>query len=423
MLDWKTLNSMPLAKYCRGAVLSARVYADAKGNKCPCGGLFAKRIPHSDEKAILMPYCDSCGERPSFYVIDADVKDANGARAKARIRNTKDSKRLDSPTRVAYIFNVIQEEILAGTFNIRQYDSEKSKQAFIFKNYAEEYLKGQRLRLEQKEITPKGFLDKERLVLKELVPYFSKVELFKITPGLIRKFRDQPLYKEKPRTRDLALGELKALLNQAKRDELLVVVPGFDKIPRAKKRENIISRELAFKTAEAIEKEVYRDMYILLITYPVRPGELRALMWNNVDFTNGKFTICQHFSDGVLIEGRKSVKLDKKQGSITFDMSPKAREIFRKHRSADVVSLNSFVFLGERGGAVTESCLWHAWNNARTTLGHKFAPYECRHVAASELYRRTGNDIIATKEIGGWTNTATLERYVADQKEHAGLFD
>jgi integrase len=422
MLSWKILNSMPLAKYCKGTILSARVYADAKKNQCSCGGLFTKRTPHPDEPAILMPSCSDCGKRPEYYVIDADIKDANGRRTKARIRNTKDAKRLDSPTRVAYIFGVIQDEITEGVFNIRHYDSVKSKQAFIFKNYVEEYLSYHRARLERGEITPKGLYDKEGLIRREILPFFGKYELFKITPGLIKKFKDRPDFANKERTRDLSLGELKAILNRAKHDELLVMVPSFDKIPRANKREEIISRELAFETVEAIDKEVYRDMFYILTTYPIRPGELRALSWKSVDFQSGKFYINQHFSKDVLIQGRKSIKKGK-EANLPFEMNQRTIEIFRKYRSASVVSLSAFVFLGMHGEPVSESNLWRAWERARKKVGHSFAPYECRHVAASEVYRRTGYDIVQTRDVCGWTSTATGERYVKNRKDSSGLFD
>lgn len=400
--------------------MSARVYADVKGGKCPCGGLFTKRVPYNEGSLLILPVCDSCDKQPSHYVIDATAKDVNGNKIKVRIRNTKDSERLDSRENVAYIIKVIQKEILDGTFNIRHYDSEKSKEAFIFKNYVVEYLEHQKRRLVRGEITPKGLKDKEGLIKRELLPFFGKTELFRITPTMVNQFRDK--YTDKFRTRDLATTELKALLNQACRDDLLVHAPKFDPIPRSKQRDEIISLELAIQTVETITKEIYRDMYTLLLSYPIRPGELRALTWKNVDLFKGSFVINQHFSDGVLIEGRKSIKKDKKEHSLPFGMSLVAKAIFLKYRTAKLVSLDSFVFLSNSGKQVSEDALWEAWSVARKKLGHKFAPYECRHVSASELYIKTGGDLIRMKKVGGWTNTITLERYVKDRSDNSDLF-
>lgn len=421
MLSWKTLNSLEITKFCKGRILSARVYADVKGGKCSCGGVFTKRVSCSEKNALPVPVCSSCGEDPAFYVIDADAKDENGNKLKLRIRNTKDNERLDSRENVSYIIKIIQREIMDGTFNVRLYDSAKSKEAFKFENYAIEYLKHHERRLERGEITPKGLLDKKSLVNRQLVPYFGKLEIYRITPSHIRAFAKS--YTDKFRTRDLALGELKALLNQAERDDLIKHAPKFDPIPKANKRKEIISLELARKTVETITKEIYRDMYTLLLSYPIRPSELRALSWKNIDLIKGTFTINQHFSDNTLIDGRKSVKLDKKEGSITFPISETARFIFLKYRNAKIVSLDSFVFLSHTGKQVSGDALWEAWKVARDKLKHNFAPYECRHVAASELYKKLDGDLIRMKEVGGWTNTGTLELYVKDRSDNSDLFN
>lgn len=421
MLSWKTLNSLHSIKYCKGTILGARVYADVKGGKCTCGGSFTKRVPHADDKDLMLPVCEDCNKNPALYRIDADSRDVHGIKKIIAIRHTKDNERLDSPSAVAYIIKVIQKEMSDGSFNLKHYASKKSKASFIFENYVEEYLEHQERRLARNEITPKGLHDKKGLIRREILPYFGKKEIFRIDNIEINKFKDQ--YITKLRTRDLALCELKALLNQAERDGVITRAPKFDPIPRAKVRDDIIPKELAIKTIEAMPKEIYRDMYTLLLIYPIRPGELRALMWKDVDLINNKFVICQHFSNEVLTEGRKSVKKGKKEASISFDIGLRAREIFLKYRTqAKVVSLNQYVFLSRFGRHFAEASLWEAWNQARKRVGHNYAPYECRHVSASDLYEKLDGNLIRMKDVGGWTNTSTLERYVYDRSDNSGLF-
>jgi integrase len=421
MLDWKTLNSMPNVKFCKGTIVAARVYADVKGGKCPCGGAFSKRVPHPRESFLILPVCASCNEPPSFYAIDIDAKDENGDTLHFRIRHTKDAERLDSDSSVVYILKVIQREILDGSFNVHHYASAKSKDSLIFKNYVLKYLAHQERRLLRKEISPKGLHDKKGLINRELLPFFGRMEIFRINENVIREFKD--LYVDKLRTRDLALGELKALLNQAERDGM-GKAPKFDPIPRSKKRDDTITKELALKTIEAMPKQIYRDFYTLLLIYPIRPGELRALKWSEVNLAKGEFTVCWHFSNEIRTEGRKSIKKDKKEGSITFPISPEAREIFLRQRSAAIVSLNEYVFLSRFGRFLSEATVWEAWNLARKRLDppHEFAPYECRHASASELYKKLNGDLIRMKEVIGMTNTATLERYVTDRSDNRGLF-
>lgn len=408
MLCWKILNSMPQVKFCKGSIVAARIYADVKGNQCSCGGLFTKRVPHPEEELLIVPKCAACEKYPPLFLIDVDAKDINGRPARPKIRNDQNGSRLDKVSKVLFTIERIQEEIKNGVFDVRKYDSEITKEAFIFKNYVKRYLEHHERRLLRDEITPKGLFDKKGLIARELLPFFGNIELSAITNVKIAEFKD--LYVSKFRTRDLALGELKALLNQAEKDGMLVRAPKFDKIPRARMREEIIPRELAEKTIEAIDVELYRDMYRLMLIYPIRPGELRALMWKHIDFQKGEITVCQHFSKDVLIQGRKSVKAGKKESSITWEIKPESREIFMRHRS-----LNPYVFTGVRGGYVTESCLWHAWNRAREIVGHKYAPYECRHVVASDLCDRHNGNLFKLQKAGGWTNVTTVERYAKER--------
>lgn len=197
---------------------------------------------------------------------------------------------------------------------------------------------------------------------------------------------------------------------------MLIFAPKFERIPKSETRNDIISLELATKTIEAINKEIYRDMYRIMTLLPLRPCELRALTWKNVDFEKDVLTINQHFSGNILLEGRKSIRREKKQGTISFKLNDKrgsqVREILTKYRSQTVVSLNSFVFIGRFGNFISEDSLREAWVNARKKLGHKYAAYECRHATASDIYDKNGHDLIHLKEVGGWTNTATLERYL-----------
>jgi integrase len=420
MLSWKVLNSMPLIKYCKGSIVASRIYADFKGNKCSCGGTFTNRTPHPDDVTVIVPKCSVCNKYPGVFLIDVDAKDLNGGNLRVKIRNDQNNTRLDTIFKVLFTLQKIQQELIDGSFDIRKYDSALAKESFKFKNYVEEYLEHHRRRLARGEITPKGLMDKEGLIKRELVPFFGSIELQNINHARIKKFQDS--YTTKLRTRDLALGELKCILNQAVRDDMLQVAPKFEPIPRSKQRDEIISRELVEGTIRLISKDIYRDMYSLLLIYPIRPGELRALTWKNVDFTKNEFTVCQHFSNEVLIEGRKSIKKDKKEGSITYPLTMGAREILYKYRTAQVISLKSFVFLSNTGGAVSHDALWEAWNIARKKLGHTFAPYECRHVSASALYEKTGGDLIKMKRAGGWTNTSTLERYVRDTSDMKDLF-
>jgi integrase len=413
-----------LQNYCKGRILSARIYSDVSGNKCDCSGKFSKRVPHDDHPDLLVPRCDLCNKYPALFHIDADAKDVNGNKIRIKIRHTRNSERLDRISRVIYTFERIHQEINDNTFDIRHYDSATSREKFVFKNYIQEYLTLQEARLVKGDITPKALKDKQGLIKRELLLFFGSIELSRITPGLIAKFKNKKEFIKKERTRDLALGELKAILNQAVRDEMLVTCPKFDPIARSKTRKETISIDVARKTVAVMHKELYRDMYAVLLIYPLRPCELRALEWRHIDFVRDEFTVSQHFSDEVLIQGRKSIKKGEKNDSVTYPMTAEIRAMFLKyfHQRIHRIDGPNFVFIGRFGNHISGETLADSWRNARKKLGHKFEAYECRHAATSELYDKVNGDLIRLKDVSGHNNTQTLERYVRVKTDMRGLF-
>jgi integrase len=423
MLSWKNLQLMPLTKYCKGFIVAARIYADTSGNKCQCGGVFSARVPHPDDKSVLVPRCDKCNEYPPLFHIDADALDINGGKIRVKIRNDQNNTRLDKISKVMFTLERIQQEIMEGTFDVRKYDSKASRERYRFDNYIAEYLAYQEVKLSIGKLSPKGLRDKIGLINRELMPFFKNVEINRINNPMISRFKDT--YKDKFRTRDLALGELKAILNQAVKDEMINTCPKFDPIPRSRTRKEVISMDLAKQTIALMHKEMYRDMYTLLTIYPMRPCELRALKWENIDFVKDEFTITHHFSDEVRIAGRKSIKEDEDKGRITYPMNAEARIIFNKYRPQTLVSMNwkeQYVFIGRFGNHISGETLADAWRNARKKLGHSFEAYECRHATTSELYNKLNGDLVKLKNVSGHTNVSTLERYVRSKTDMRDLF-
>lgn len=396
--------------------MAVRIYADMPSNQCGCSGKFTKRVPHSDDESLIVPRCDKCNQYPEKFLIDADTVDINGAPKREKIRYTQNGDKLDKIGRVTYTLERVVEEIKDGTFDIRKYASKNSRENFIFRNFIKSYLEHQSLRLKDNQITPKGLKDKTGLINREILPFFGDVDIIKINGPMIRRFKASFLGKDKDRTRDLALGELKTILKEACRDGILTVVPEFEKIDRSKPRKDVISLELAIRTISLMHKQMYRDMYALMTIYPIRPCEVRALKWKNIDFEKDEFTITHHFSDEILIKGRKSIK-DGEMATMTYPMTNEVREIFRKYREdLRVTPINwkdSYIFIGRFGNHISDETLRDSWVNARKKAGHTYQAYECRHAITSEIYIRSGGDLIATSKASGHTTTAMVSsRYV-----------
>ena len=420
MMKWKKLNSLLGADLCKGRILAARVYPDVPGFKCQCGGLFNKRVSHDDEPLVKVPRCNSCNKYPPLFHIDADIKDANGNPGRIKIRNDSDNNRLETISSVLHTLRKVQDEIKAGEFDVTRYVSKEARESFRFKNYIVEYLKFQDQKLLDGLITPKGLRDKKSLISKHILPFFSNDDLTKINRSAVGRFQKDKRFIGIERTRDLALGELRTILRQAVKDNMIKTAPEFDKIPKSKTRENIISLELIHETIALIPQKIYQDMFLLMSIYPLRPSELRALRWKDIDFENDVIRVNGHFSDEVWIDGRKSIK-DGKQAKMKYDLIAITRDLLRGYRAERVAKIDKetdWVFKGIHGTHVQDEALSDSWREARKKLGHIHQLYEIRHRCLTEFGKRVNGNIVLMQRFSGHRNASTLlDRYVRDDSD------
>jgi integrase len=402
---------------CKGRILSARIYADVPGNKCLCGGKFSKRVPYDEDEPTKVPRCDKCNKLPPLFRIDADAKDANGKSIRVWIRNTSERtpQRLDKIAKVITTIETIQREMTEGTFDIRNYDSEASKQQFVLRNYVEKmYLPGYEEKIKSGEVQAKYIDDKKSLLRLHILPYFGNLELRNITAPLINA------HKKKFNTRRIhhqARAELKCCLNQAVQDGMLTVAPPFEKIPKAETRQDIITNDLIDKTINALKSKVYQDICRIMTMYPLRPSEVRALRW--IDISETHLHVRGHFSKEVWVKGRKSIKEGKKS-ELRYKMEPEAWDIFKEYKSnlSKITRIDDYVFKAVNGRHVTKYALCHAWRVAREDVGHKHQLYDIRHRCLTDhSVRHNGNIVKMMKFSGHTTPTVLLNRYIHDDSD------
>lgn len=400
--------------------MAARIYADVPDNKCRCGGVFNKRIEHSDHPGLMVPRCSDCNLYPSVFHIDADAKDENGGKIRVKIRNDQNNARLENISQVIFTLQTIQKEITEGEFDVSRYVSKGARESFRFKNYVAHYLEKQEKRLERGEITPKALRDKKSLIRTHLLPAFGGMDLIRITRQVVAEYLEELPVKQ--RVHDLAIGELKTILNHAEKTGKIKRAPKFDKIPKAKRRQNVITHALILETISKVEIKLYRDMLTLMSIYPLRPSELRALRWKDLDFERNKIFVRGHFSDEVWIGGRKSLSEGDK-AVMDYDLIDRARAILADYRASRIRTLDpetDWVFRGIHGTHVQDEALADAWRIARklTDPPHEHQLYEIRHRCLTEFGKRVKGDIIKMQRFSGHTNANTLmERYIRDDSD------
>jgi hypothetical protein len=344
----------------------------------------------------------------------------NGKTIRVWIRNTSERtpQRLDKVSKVLTTLETIQREMKENCFDVRHYDSAVSAQKYIFKNYVEnQYLKDYEPKVASGEVTAKFLKDKMSIIRVHLLPRFGSMALKDITNTEIKRFQRE---YNTTRIQQLAQAELRCILKQAVRDDMLNKSPEFQNIPRSKKRENVMTLEIARKTIEKVKGKAYQDLLTLMTIYPLRPSEMRAIRW--MDVTENHLYVRGHFSGNIWLKGRKSIKEGHKS-ELKYPLTLEAKKIFQDHKT-NLLSISrgeDFVFKGANGPFIKKEALCHAWRVARGSLGedsHEHELYEIRHRCLTEYGKRSEGNIIKMMKFSGHTNAETLlGRYIRDEEE------
>lgn len=406
-----------------GDFLSAKIYSDVKGNRCDCGGSF---ISYESMKGYDIPCCNNCGENPNLYKIHARISDDANNKKTVVIRNSQDNKRLRDWVDVVTTLKRINQEINEGVFDYRRYSSAMSKKNLLFENYIKQkyipYYERKSLIKGKEGISPGGLRKKKSLIKNHLEPYFKGIDINSINRVMIKKFKDS--YVDKFRTRDLALGELKRILNYALEYEDIKTIPLFEPIPKAKQRKSVASISTIREVLPLVDDEYYYKLFKICETYPIRPCEVRCLRWKDINFRKRTITIQRHLSDGVEMDGRKSIDIDSEsgKGSITFPLTDDVVMILKSVQRS--INKDDLVFPSKRDREkfISHTVLPDHWSKACKKAGVEyFEPYEIKHAKAFEITTQTGN-LKSTMDALGHTNINTTMRYLREETNLKEIF-
>jgi integrase len=141
----------------------------------------------------------------------------------------------------------------------------------------------------------------EGQVRRYIVPAIGRIKLGKLTPAhvqhLYREMQDRGL---SARTVQYTHAVLRRALKQAKRWGMVDRNVTEDVDPPQLKRDEIqpLDREQTRRLLEAAEGNRLHAFYIVAVTAGLRPGEMLALRWSDVDLEAGALRINRALSDG-----------------------------------------------------------------------------------------------------------------------------
>src|SRR5829696_5724111 len=169
----------------------------------------------------------------------------------------------------------------------------------------------------------------ERQVGRYIIPAIGHVKLEKLTPAhvqhLYREMQDREL---SARTVRYTHAVLHRALKQAKRWGMLNCNVAEDVDPPQLKRAEIqpLDREQTRRLLETAEGDRLQALYILAVATGLRPGEMLALRWSDVDLEVGTLQINRALSDGEFATPKTPRSRRK------IELSSTARVALRTHR-------------------------------------------------------------------------------------------
>lgn len=386
----------------RGHFLSAKIYPDTK-KSCQCGH---QEILYKDFHGYKIPECanHTCKKSPELYVIAANVIDTAGIQKRIKIRHSQAGNRLNDIIDVLSTLKQINIEMQRGTFDLRRYTSNQSREDFKFSNVVNSYISANERKLARNELTPAGLSDKVASI-KNLLPYFTDTDIGAIDDRMIRNFYDS--FTDKFRTRDKAVQELKTILKYAVNDGRIDKIPKFPSIAPAKmvNSQNFLTKEQQNLVISKIENPIYRAAIKVLAMYALRPCEVRSLKWKNIDRKKNTFYIQSHISRGSDISGRKS----QTSASHELPIMPEFEEILDSIPQS--INPEGYVFKGEKGGFIGTNALTKAWNKACKEANVKNATLYIgtKHSTLSLLSSKATDAQLV--KLSGHTNSRMLRRY------------
>lgn len=391
-----------------GDWLGAKIYSDAKGNKCSCGGTFTARTMFRRRKGdVEYPVCDKCALPPEFFRIWASVVTEDGSKKDIFIRHSPlTGDRLTEIEQCLSILDQVESDRVSGNFDVRKYESKKTKDAFLFKNVVPMYLDFHKKRLERGEISPYGYESKvkySKFLIDENNKYaFANKDVAKIKVHHIEDYKNS--FTDKFSNRDMSLGELKTILNFALQKELINRVPQFE-VPSSKKRKEVpdlkVTRDLVIP---AIKNPIHREAIRMLDDYGLRPCEVRAIQYEQIDILHDRIKIDRHFSKRTLLPGRKSNKESVLDRPLTKEL-----KAFIKSRPWGLPK--AYLFPTTTGTAMGPADLSEAWREAEKLVGVKHVEmYGVRGARITEVLEKDG--LTKAKNFAGHSSAiTTANRY------------
>jgi integrase len=237
----------------------------------------------------------------------------------------------------------------------------------------------------------------------------ARVKLEDVTPEMVEGFRDALVAEDlSDRTVNKYLTVLHGLFVWAQRRYKLPANPvaNVERRPHAKRGNiDVFSREEVLALVRAAASEQDGTIYLTAAFTGLRLGELLALRWRDVDFTNSAIHVRQSFTNG-------RVDTPKSGQERTVPMADEVAEALSKLEKRDHnITDDDLVFCGTQGGHLAGHRLRDRYKAALKDAGlRELRFHDLRHTFGSHAIRTA--DSREVMEWMGHQDLATTQRYL-----------
>jgi len=229
--------------------------------------------------------CPACRTTPRRYYLDLPWQGQ-----KIKLYSDQDGYPLDSFDRAARLLNHVRFEIDRGIFDPKNYVKRDLRQ-LQFTNYYAAWFSRKQLEQERGQLSL-SYLQSVRIYAHNyLMPFFQHKNIRDITAGMLEDFRNQLPPRLAPKTVANLLGIVHKIMADALRRQDIPMIPEFPRVEVPEPQIKWITQEQQQAILDKISCPIRKTFYLFLMKTGCRPGEARALRWEDINWKQEIVTI------------------------------------------------------------------------------------------------------------------------------------
>jgi integrase len=338
-------------------------------------------------------------DRNSFFV------DIRWQGERCRIFSDKDGTPLDSKRRADRLLSHIRYEIDHGLFDPKNYVKRELK-ALLFVNHVESWLGRQQLRVEAGEIAREYLRSSGAWVRNYLIPFFGKRNIRDIHEGMVEDFLLQLPPRLSKKSRANIANLLHKILRDAFRRHDIARIPDFPKIEVGEPEIKWITPEEQAQIMSHVKCPIRKAFFLFLMHQGCRPGEARALRWEDIDWRTQTVTIHAAMDQETYrpTTKEKDIRILPLHPAVITGLKDLPR------------ALSGYVFT-YRGKPLQKKLTWRTWRTAAKKAGIDIGQYQGTKHSLGNWAVNNGVPLNIIQAYMGHKSSSTTKRYAKLQVE------